>query len=136
MISKTARQLIASIAAATLTLAFVAPATAANPSDMLAPLAGSYAKLTNVEVGVFDGSGTMIATCYTNYAPVKNGAASFSCDFSGDTSGAELIILDADQGQEAFGVTGNAAGKLSIKNLDAGKAGWFSVDIGSGTPDF
>ncbi len=136
MISKTARKFIACIAVVGMTLGVVAPATAANPATMTAPVAGNYTKLTNVEVGVFDGSGVMIATCYTGSASVKNGATHFSCDFSGDVTGAELVVIDASEGQEAYGVSDVAAGKLTLKNLDIGKTGLFSVDVGSGTPQF
>ena len=133
--AKTTRRLLAIAAATAMVLGFSAPALAGNPAQVKAPVAGSYAKLTGVEVGVYDGTGVLVATCYTSAATVKNGSANFSCSFSGDLSGAELVIIDANEGQEAYGVSAQTGGQLTLKNIQIGKTGWFSVDLGGGIPE-
>lgn len=135
MTSKTARKVLGFIAATALTLGLSTPAFAANPADLLAPVAGSYAKMTDVEVGVFDGTGVLIATCYTDTAVVKNGEVDLSCGFSGDLSGAELVMIDANEGSEAYSVSKVASSALTLKNLSIGGTGWFSVDLGGSVPE-
>ena len=133
--TKTTRKILAFVAATAMVIGLSGSALAGNPAQVKVPVAGNYAKLTGVEVEIFDGAGVMVATCYADSAAVKGGTANFSCSFSGDLTGAQLVVMEANEGQEAYGISSAVGGQLALKNIQLGKTGWFSVDLGGGIPE-
>jgi hypothetical protein len=112
------------------------PSQASAGGYLVVGISVDASKLTNAQLEFFDAKGAIVGTCFADSVTVKDGDASFPCDFSGYAKSAELVVLTSDQLEEVFGVVSVGDCYLVLESLSGAKHGWFAVDLGGNLPTF